>query len=95
MAIGSETWLRGPAIWRDEMAFAVGVEAQAMSMTVAADQSVQINGVPLLAFLLSGGCDGAQVRAFTAFRADLGMPLGRQARAVRRASLRTLNRRAA
>lgn len=72
VAIGSETWLRGPAIWRDEMAFAVGVEAQAMSMTVAADQSVQINGVPLLAFLLSGGCDGAQVRAFTAFRADLG-----------------------
>lgn len=72
VTIGSETWVRGPGLSRDEMTFAVGVESQAMSLQVAADQSIQVNGTPLLAFLLSGGFDGAEVRAFTAFRAELG-----------------------
>lgn len=72
VTIGAESWVRGPGLWRDEMTFAVGVESQAMSLQLAADQSIQVNGTPLLAFLLSGGFDGAEVRAFTAFRSELG-----------------------
>lgn len=72
VAIGSETWVRSPGISRDEMTFAMGVEAQAMNLNLTADQSVTVNGTPLLSFVLAGGFDGAEVRAFTAFRAELG-----------------------
>lgn len=72
VTIGGTTWSSGPGISRDYMTFKAGVEAQTMNVTLTAGTNTQVNGVPLLPFVLQGGLDGATVVLQKAFRESLG-----------------------
>lgn len=52
-----------------------GVEVDSLKMTIRANESVLLNGVPLIAFIAQGGFDGATVLLQRAFAADWGQPL--------------------
>ena len=52
-----------------------GVEVDSLKVTIGANASVQINGVPLLAFIANGGFDGSTVLLKRAFKADWNLPL--------------------
>lgn len=59
---GSYTWQRGPVIERDGVAAAIGLEVGSMTMSLHADDSVTVAGVPLLQAAWRGVLDGAEVK---------------------------------
>jgi uncharacterized phage protein (TIGR02218 family) len=67
------TWAIGPLISRGKTKLTVGVDVDTMSMTVAADSTVTVNGVPMMSFIAAGGLDNARItleRVFAASRAS-------------------------
>lgn len=70
----ARTWAIGPVIKRGVTKVAVGIAVNTLDVTLAADQSITVNGVPLLPFIASGGLDGARFELNRAFAADPGSP---------------------
>lgn len=60
----------GPIIKRDRTKTRVGITVDTMDITMSAPSTVQVNGVPLMAFIAAGGLDGARVRLERAFMSD-------------------------
>lgn len=68
VVVNGNTYAAGPVITRGNTKLAVGIAVDTLEMTMAADSSVSINGVPLMRFIAGGGFDGARLaldRAFT------------------------------
>ena len=66
--VNGVTYAKGPTVKRGTTKLAVGIAVDTLSLTLAADASVTVNGVALLRFIAGGGLDGARVqldRAFT------------------------------
>ncbi len=72
VTVNSNTFALGPAITRGKTKLSVGISVDTLSLNLMADASVSVNGVPLLAFIVSGGLDGARVSLERAFAAGPG-----------------------
>ena len=66
------TWSLGPVIRRGNIKRRVGVAVDSLSLTLAANASITINGVALLPFMAGGGFDNARVSVERAFAAAPG-----------------------
>lgn len=75
--VNGTTWALGPAITRGKTRLLVGVTVDALDVTLAADASVAVNGVPLLPWIVAGGLDGARLKLDRAF-APGPAPYGQQ-----------------
>lgn len=67
---GGNTYQIGPLIKRSTIQSSVGVAVDGLDMEISADSTVQVNGVPLMAFIAAGGLDGATVQVLRAYRAS-------------------------
>lgn len=72
---GADTYLVGPIIKRSRISTVVGIRVDTMDMTITANDTIQVNGVPLLAFAAAGGLDGARVRVDKVFAPSWDKPL--------------------
>lgn len=69
----STVYQTGPLIKRSSINTSVGVTVDSLSVELSADDTVQVNSVPLMAFIAAGGLDGADLvvnRAYRATRAN-------------------------
>lgn len=64
----SQTWGIGPKLSRSEVRTTVGIDVDDLPVTLAAEDSVLINGVPLMAFVSRGGLDNGRILVERAFR---------------------------
>jgi uncharacterized phage protein (TIGR02218 family) len=62
VTVNGNTFDRGPLVLLGSTRLQVGIEVDTHEMTLVADATVQVNGTPLLAFIRSGGLDGARVQ---------------------------------
>lgn len=74
VTIPGTTWSLGPVIRRGNTRRRVGVTVDSLSLSLAADATVQVNSVALLPFIAAGGFDGARVVLERAFAAAAGSP---------------------
>lgn len=72
VTIGATTWTQGPGLQSNRLKMSAGVEVDTLQISLTADAGVQINGVPLMIFINSGGFDGATVLVERAFAAAPG-----------------------
>ncbi len=70
VTVNGLTYAIGPVIKRGSTKLTVGISVDSLSVTMSADSSVTINGVPLLQFIAGGGLDGARLSLDRAFAAD-------------------------
>jgi uncharacterized phage protein (TIGR02218 family) len=64
---GGNTWALGPGLKRNGVRFIVGVEVDALNITLNDNASTTINGVPLVQFIRAGGLNGARIQLDKAF----------------------------
>lgn len=74
VTVNSATYGLGPVIKRGRTRLCVGISVDTLDLVLAADASVQVNGVPLLQFVALGGLDGARLTLERAFAAAPGSP---------------------
>lgn len=65
----------GPLIKRTTITSSVGVSVDSLSLELSADSTVQVNSVPLMAFIAAGSLDGATVQVLRAYRAKRSDPV--------------------
>jgi len=70
--VNGKTFAAAPAITRGSTKVTIGVTVDALQLTIAADSSVTINGVPLLQFIAGGGLDGSRIILERAFASAPG-----------------------
>lgn len=75
LPVNGNTFALGPTIKRGRTRLAVGIEVDALDVTLAADASVTLNGVPLLQFIAQRGLDGCRLKLERAFAAGPGQPI--------------------
>lgn len=68
--VNGVTYAAGPIITRGKTKLSVGISVDTLDMTIAADSTVTVNGVPILQFIAAGGFDGATVLLERAFAAS-------------------------
>lgn len=73
--IGNTFSSKGPLISRTGTKLSKGVEVDTLTLTISADATHLINGVPFMAAALRGALDGAEVRLERAFMANWGAPI--------------------
>ena len=76
--VNGNTYAIGPAITRSRTRLAVGVQVDTLDLTIAADASITVSGIPMLPFIAGGGLDGARLtltRAFASQPAQYGSEL--------------------
>lgn len=61
VTVNGNTYAMGPALRRGKTRLNVGISVDSLDVTLAADASVTVNGVPLLRFVANGGFDGARL----------------------------------
>lgn len=62
LIVSGNTFNVGPLISRGSTRLQAGIEVDSLRVTLSADASVMINGVPLVAFAAAGGLDGARLQ---------------------------------
>jgi uncharacterized phage protein (TIGR02218 family) len=68
VTINGNTFAVGPVIKRGRTKLTVGISVDTLDVSISADSTVTVNGVPILQFIAGGGFDAASVlleRAFT------------------------------
>ena len=65
----------GPKFERGTTRTVIGLEVDELTITVSADETVTINGVPFMEFVCKGGFDGATVLLERAFMPDWNSPV--------------------
>jgi len=58
---GSTTWSRGPLIERGKVSCGIGIQVDSLDVTIYADDTVTVAGVPVLQAARVGALDGAQI----------------------------------
>lgn len=74
-AAADGTYLAGPLIERGKITTKLGLEVATLEVTVTANSSDLINGVPLIPFVTGRGLDGATVVLYRAFLPAWGSPI--------------------
>ncbi len=69
------TYAVGPVISRGTITEKIGLEVATLDLTIAADASDLINGVPVIPFIAARGLDGANVRLDRAFLSSWNVPV--------------------
>lgn len=72
VSVNGVTWSAGPLLKRGQTRLAVGIQVDTLDVTLAADASVQVNGLPILQFIARGGFDNARLALERAFAASIG-----------------------
>lgn len=72
VTVNGLTYAIGPVITRGNTKVSVGIAVDSLSMTMAADPTVTVNGVPLLKFIAGGGLDGARLSLDRVFSSGPG-----------------------
>lgn len=75
IAVGASTWAPGPIIERDTIKSTIGIQVATCSLTLHADDSVTVLGVPLLQAARRGVFDGASIKFEKAFTGAPGSPI--------------------
>ncbi len=70
VTLGVNAFPLGPTIKRNGTRTSIGVSVDTLSLSIDANAGVLINTVPINAFIVSGGLDGARVRLERAFARD-------------------------
>lgn len=65
----SQTWTLGPKLSRSEVRTTVGIDVDDLQVNVSAEDTVLVNGVPMMAFIARGGLDNGRLLVERAFRA--------------------------
>lgn len=76
IAYSGNTWLRGPAIFDNGLTQKRGVQVDTIDITVYADATTQISGVPFLTFVRNKGLDGATITVQRVMGTDLASGIG-------------------
>lgn len=69
------TWALGPLLRRGRTRLTVGIEVDELDVTLVADASVTVSGVPILQFIAKGGLDGARLVLERAFAPGPGQAI--------------------
>lgn len=72
VTIGLTTWSVGPVFKRGRTRLSVGIEVDALDVTLEADSSVLVSGTPILQYIVKGGLDGARLQLDRAFSSAPG-----------------------
>jgi uncharacterized phage protein (TIGR02218 family) len=72
VTVNGNTYAAGPVIKRGNTKLNVGIAVDTLSLSLAADSSITVNGVPLMKFVAGGGLDGARLSLERAFSAGPG-----------------------
>ena len=72
VTVNSLTYAIGPVITRGKTKLNVGISVDTLDVTFAADQTININGTPLLQFIATGGFDSARLSLDRAYAAAPG-----------------------
>lgn len=67
---GGNSFQLGPLIKRGRTRLQVGIQVDSLDMTLSAPDTVQVNSKPLMAFIASGGLDGARITLQRGFMAS-------------------------
>lgn len=67
VTVNGTTFGLGPGLQRGKTKVSLGIAVDTLSLTVAADSGVTVNGVAMLPFLAGGGLDAASLRLERAF----------------------------
>jgi uncharacterized phage protein (TIGR02218 family) len=67
LTVGPNTFEMGPSIERSKVRFTTGLEVDSMTVRLWDSRNTMISGVPLQAFILSGGFESAYVKLERAF----------------------------
>lgn len=75
IVLNSHTYIVGPVLHRSQTKVAVGIQVDTLTVNMSADNTqANVNGVPLMQFIASGGLDGARLRLLRAFMPNLTTP---------------------
>lgn len=72
VTVNGVTWSTGPLLSRSRTRLKVGVEVDTLDVTLNADPTVQVNGVPIVQFIARRGLDDARLLLERAFAAGPG-----------------------
>ena len=67
ITVNGQTWQLGPVLRRGGIKLSVGISVDTLSVQVSARQALQVNGVPLMAFITAGGFVNARLDLYRAF----------------------------
>lgn len=74
ITLGARQFVLGPTFSRGGTRISPGIAVDELQVTVQADDTVQINGMPLVRFITGGGLDGGRLMLERAFSAGPGQP---------------------
>jgi uncharacterized phage protein (TIGR02218 family) len=75
VTINAQTWVVGPVVTRTGIDVKVGVEVSTMVVKISPGASTYlIDGLPVIAFIVGGGFDGASIELRRVFSAGVGQP---------------------
>lgn len=75
VTVNGVTYGIGPIIRRSRTRLTTGIEVDTLDLTLQADSSVTVNGVPLLHFIARNGLDGARLVLDRGFSAGIGQSI--------------------
>lgn len=69
IVVNGVTWVVGPVLRRGNIKLSVGISVDTLQIDLAAPASVQVNGTPMIQFIVAGGLTNARVDLYRVFYA--------------------------